>query len=822
MLTLWQDIRFAARLLIKDRSFTVTAVLTLALCVAANTAMFGVVRSVLLKPLPFPGSDQIVLLYNSYPNAGAPRAGASVPDLYDRLAAVPALAEQGLFRPEGMTFGDENGVERLTSLRATPSFYRLLGVAPAAGRLFTDTEGERGKALKVILSHAFWHRKFAGRESIVGQAIRMNGNSFDVVGVMPAGFSFLQAEVDVYVPLPIGPMDRGDDRRHSGTVQMVGRLASNASVALVQQQVDALNARNDDRFPQYRQLLKDAQFRTVAVRLQDDVVRDVRSVLYLLLGGVLFVLLIGCVNIGNLVLIRTSGRRREMATRHAIGAGRGRLARQLFTEMGLLASVGGALGLLAGWWTLRLVAALDLDGLPRGSEIGLDASSMVAALAVIALVAVGLGAAPVVSLRHLESGQELREDSRGGAGSRRARVTRQVLATSQVAVAFVLLAGAGLLFASFQAVLRVDLGFQPQQVMTAAVHLPATAYRDDASLVAFQRSALQAIRALPAVESAGLTSAVPFSGGSGGTVMFPEGYVVKPGESVLAPNQVVVSPGYFETMRIRLVRGRGFDDRDGPDGTAVSVVVDERLAQRFWPDQDPIGRRVYLPSDPVNIIQVTKDTPFFTVVGLAQAVQATDPRLDAASVGTCYFSSEQAPTRPLTLVVRTRGANTVILPEVRREIARIDPELPVFRPRPMQAWIDRALASRRLPVLIGSAFAVLALGLASIGIYGVLAHGVSERRREIGVRLALGSTTSGVFRLILREGLTIVLGGLALGLAGAIGVGRLLQTQLFGVSSLDPVVMVAVTLTLAVCALLATLIPSWRASSVAPATVLSK
>jgi predicted permease len=466
MAGLGQDLRFALRLLARDRTFTVTALVTLALCIAANTAMFGIVRSVVLKPLPFSESDRIVVLYNSYPNAGAPRAGASVPDLFDRLASVPALAEQALYRAETMTFGDENGAERLVSLRATPSFYRLVRVQPLHGRLFRDDEGERGRAMKVILGYAFWRRRFGEEPSVVGRTIRLNGNPFDVVGVMPRAFSFLNNTTDLYVPAPIGPADKSDDARHSNNWQMIGRLRDGASVPQAQAQVNAVNAANDSRLPQFRQILKDANYHTVAVRLQDDVVRDVKGVLFLLWGGVVFVLLIGGVNVANLVIIRSSARAREMATRHAIGGNVSRLARQIVTETVLLALGGGALGIVLAWWTLKSIAALDLDKLPRGYEVSLDAATVAVALGLTVLVGLALGAGPAVALRRMNLNLELQAEGRGSTTGRRANAVRRILATAQVAIAFVLLVGAGLLLASFRALLQMDLGFQPERVVT--------------------------------------------------------------------------------------------------------------------------------------------------------------------------------------------------------------------------------------------------------------------------------------------------------------------------------------------------------------------
>ena len=630
-----QDFRFALRLLAKDRTFTVTALLTLAVCIAANTAMLSVVRSVILKPLPFRDSDRIVLLYNSYPNAGAPRVGASVPDYFDRQKEVPALDSDALFRTEGVTLGDESGAERLTSLRATPSLFRMIGAQAVQGRIFTEAEGEPGKDQVALLSYGLWQRKFAGG-AVVGRSIRLNGSACRIVGVLARDFSFLQNDTDLFVPASFRPEDKADNRRHSNNWQMVGRVAPGSTIELVRRQVDALNAANDERFPEFRQVLKDAGFRTVVVFLQDDLVRDVRAALYLLWGGVVFVLIIGCVNVANLVIVRASGRTRELATRHAVGGALGRLARQLLTEAVVLSAAGGGLGLLLGWWALRFVKALDLDQLPRGYEIGLDGFSVAAIAGLTLVVGLALGLAPVAKLRRMNLNVELREESRGGTAGRRANLVRSALAMAQVAIALVVLAGAGLLFASFRAVMRTDLGFRPDHVATVALSLPGTAYKDGPAKVGFEQRALEAIRRLPDVDAAGGTTLVPFSGDVSNNVILAEGHVMKPGESLLAPSTGTVTSGYFEAMGVALRSGRFFDQRDTADAPKV-VVIDDRLARAFWPDRDAVGRRLYRPGDPKDLTRITPQTQFFTVVGVIKEMQLLDPRGDIKPVGTVYF-----------------------------------------------------------------------------------------------------------------------------------------------------------------------------------------
>jgi predicted permease len=818
---LWQDFRYSVRLLGKDRTFTITALLTLIICIGANTAMFGIVRSVLLKPLPFPGSSRIVLLYNSYPAAGAPRVGASVPNLYDRLAAVPAMDIQSLFRTEGATFGDAGGAERLSTLRATPSFYRLTSAHALLGRVFTDEDGQVGQDAKVLLSYGFWQEKFGASRSVVGQSIRLDGTPNEIVGVLPADFTFLRNDIDLYRPAAFRPEDRADNNRHSNNWQMVGRLAPGATAGLVQQQVDALNRHLDEKFPELHQVLKDAQFHTVAVQLQDDVVRDVRAVLYLLWGGVLFVLAIGCVNIANLVIVRSTRRSREMATRHAIGADLGRLARQILTETVTLSLGGGALGLLLGWWTLRWVAALKLGSLPRGYEIGLDPIAVAVVAGLTVVVGVTLGIVPALRLRGMNLNLELREEGRGGTSGRRAALLREVLAMLQVAIALLLLVGAGLLLASFRAVMHLDLGFHPENVATAAVSLPHTVYPANANRAAFMRRALEGIRAVPGVQAAGATDGLPFSGNGSSNVILGEGHVMQPGESLLAPTQITATAGYFDAMGITLVRGRLFDARDTADAPKTAIV-DDKLARKFWPGQDAVGHRLYLPTDLKNVAAITKDTTFFLVVGVVGDVQTVDPRPDVKTVGTFYFPYQQAPQGGFTFVVRTTTPSTTVQADIRRVVGQIDSQLPVYKQQPMQAWIDQALVGRRMPMLIAIAFGAVALFLAALGIYGVLAYSVAQRQREMGIRMALGSSIGDVFRLVLADGVKMVGAGLVGGLVGAFFVGRLMTDMLFGITPLDPLVIAAMTFTLLVVALIASIIPAWRATTIDPVVVLGK
>ena len=820
MRTLFQDLRFGARLLLKDRSFTTTVLLTLAVCVGANAAMFSIVRSVLLKPLPVPDAGQLVSLNNSYPNAGAPIASNGVPDYYDRLRDLTAFSEQALYRRQGFTLGGVEAAERLICVRATPSFYRIVQVKPALGRIFTEDEGEDGKDKEAILSYAMWRKRFGGADDVVGKSIRLSGTPYQIVGVMPADFKFLWNDIDVWVPAAFTAEQKSDESRHSNNWEMIGRLKPGAGVAQVQQQLDALNARNDERFPQFHEILKNAGFHSIAAPLQDEVVRDVKPVLYLLWGAVLFVLLIGCVNITNLVVVRSSARARELATRQAIGAGFGRLARQLLTETTLLAVTGGALGLFAGWWALRSLPALHIDQLPRGFEIALDPVAAAVVLGLAVLVGLLVGLVPVIHLARLNVNTALREEGRGGTSGRGTNLLRRGLAIAQVTIAFVLLIGAGLLLASFRAVLRIDPGFDPTNVISAAISLPQTAYKDDASVVTFLDRALAAVRELPQVEQAGVTSQLPFGNDHSDSVVIAEGYQMKPGESLISPTQTAVSSGYFEAMRIPLVTGRYFDARDTAE-SPKTIIVDEMLAKKFWPDRDPLGRRMYLPGSAEEVVKPGPKTKWMTVVGVVKTVQMADPSSSFIPVGAYYMPIAQSVEHGVMLTVRTRTDPASVMPAVRQKVNAIDADLPLYGVATMTSRMDDGFVGRRVPMLIGLGFGVVALLLAAIGIYGVLAYGVAQRRREIGIRMALGSTAREAFGLVVADGARIVVIGLGLGLAGAYFVGRAMRSQLYGVQPMDPGVVAMVIGALVVVALIAMVLPARRAARVNPIIALN-
>jgi len=815
------DARFAIRLLWKDKAFSIATILTLAVCIGANTALFSIVYSVLLRPLPVPESERLVLLYNSYPRAGAERGGSGVPDYVDRVKGITALETLSLFDTRNRSTGESGRPERVLSMGVTPSFFRVARVKALLGRTFTEDEGEIGHEDKVLLSHALWQERFGGDRGAVGRQLRLDGKPFTVVGVMPDEFRFINADVRIWTPLAFTREQRSDDARHNNSWTSIGRLKPGATIGQARAQVDAINASDLQRFPAFKDVLVNAGFHTVVMPLQDDLVREVKGTLYLLWGGTLFVLLIGCVNVVNLALVRARVRAREIATRLALGAGRWRLARQLVTESLLLTVLSGLLGLLLGWAALRLLGTLNLDQIPRGGEIRLDGVSVAFTMAVAAVLGVVIGAFPFASAIHVDMISVFHEGGRTGAGGRGASLLRRALVVTQVAVAFVLLLGAGLLMASFRQVVSVDPGFDPRQVLTATVTLPASRYAGGDELRAFTAEALRRIRALPGVTQAGATRNLPFGGRYTDSVILAEGYQMTPGESVISPSRLEVTPGFCEAMRIPLKRGRVFDERDTKDAQRV-VIVDARLARRFWPGRDPIGRRVYRPNDPGDVLATSEKTEWITVVGVVGEVKQQALVESRTSVGAYYFPVEQETIRTMTFAIRTTTGPAALVNDVRRVVAALDPELPVFSTKTMEEWIDESLVTRRWPMLLSMGFAVVALLLSAVGIYGVLAYVVTQRTKEIGIRMALGSTPRSVFDLVLREGLTLIGIGFAVGAVGVVAIRRGLEAQLYGVRLSDPGVLAIAALLLGTVAVAACMIPARRATRIDPVAALSQ
>jgi len=818
---LLQDLRFAVRLLWKDRGFTATVLLTLALCVGANAAIFAVVNSVLLRPLPVPEPERLALIYNSYPRAGVVRASNGVPDYYDRLREIDVFEEQALYNTRGVTIGIDGDPQRVTAMFARPSLLRMLRATVIRGRIFREDDGEPGQDRKVVLTHGLWQQLHGGSDAAIGRELRINGVQYEIVGVLPAGFHFSSPEIRLWMPLAFSAEEKSDESRHNNNWSMIGRLKPGATVAQAQQQLDALNARNMERFPHFREILTNAGFRTVAASYQEDLVEGVRTTLYLLWGGVLFVLLIGTVNITNLVLIRSSARMKELATRHALGAGLARLTRQLLTETVLLALAGAALGLALGYAGLTALTTLGIERIPRGSEVRMDLTAVIFTVALAMTVGVLIALVPVVAIRRMNLSQAFREESRSGTSGRGARALRRLLVASQVAFAFMLLVGAGLLFASFERVLAIEPGFVADNVMTARVSPPRSRYPNDADLRTFSARLLERVRALPGVSGAALSSSAPLGDDYSDSVILAEGYQMAPGESLVSPYRVEVTPGYFEALGMSLRAGRTFTDGDTETAPGV-VIVDDKLARKFWGNTNPVGRRMYRPDSAQDLTRPGPKVRWLTVVGVVGEVRMAGLVTTDDRVGAYYFPAAQEPFRTMTLIVKTASADPLaVAPAIRRELNAMDPELPLYSVRTMNERIDESLVDRRTPMLLAVVFAGVALFLAGIGLYGVLAYQVTQRRREIGIRMALGSDARRIFTMVVREGVWLMAAGFLVGLGGAFAIRRTMESQLYGVGAMDPAVVSTVAAVLAAVALGACLVPARRAARTDPTIALN-
>lgn len=820
----WQDVRSAARQFVQQRAFTAVVVGTLAICLAANLAIFAVVDGVVLRPLPFPDADRLMAIYNTYPGAGRDIAPSSGADFYDRQS-LPGLAGLATYQRLGLTLGhDAAAPERVAGLVASPSLFALIGTQPLLGRLPVDADAEPGTEQKVVLTYGYWQRAFAGRDGAVGTTLQVNGAPFTIVGVLPESWRFIDPALEVVIPAAFTARERAAVARHSdNNWRQVGRLAAGVTSEVLQSQIDALNAANLEQTPDLRQPLRDIGFSTRLMPFQRFVAGEAARSLYLLWAGALVVLLVAGVNLANMVLVRAAARRREWATRLALGASGGRLLRQSLIESWLLAAAGAVGGVLLGAWALWLAPWLGLDALPRGTEIALDGRVLTFVAVIAAVAGTAFGLVPVVAQRPGRVADVLRIDGRTGTGTRAGRAARRVLAAAQVACALMLLVAGAALLASLQQVLAVDLGFRPQGLLTAQLNLPAARYSSAAAVRGFASRLVDGVGALPGVVAAGVASATPFGATPSNNVVFAEGYQMAPGESIVSASHVSVSNGYLEAIGARLVAGRWFDQGD-VDGRRRVTIIDERLARRFFPNGDAIGRRMWPLRHTERMYEPPPEDERYTVVGVISEVRLTDVVDDPGvrTHGALYYPFEQRPMLTAGLALRTEGDPSLVVGAVRRVLANLDPQLPLYDVAEVENLIDRSLFDRRTPALLAAAFAMVALLLASLGVYGVLAYQVAQRTRELGIRMALGADARRVFRLVLGEGLAIVVTGALLGLAGAALLRRAIDAQLYGVGALDLTILAAVAALLAAVTLVAITIPAGRAARTDPTVAMSE
>jgi len=806
------DLRIALRQLIKTPGFAATALATLALCIGANLAIYAVVDAILLKSLPFGDPGRLVTIYNCYPGAGVNRAAASIPNYFDRRNAVKAFSSIALYQDGSTLVGGSQSPSRVSLGRVTPEFFSTLGVPLAMGTAFTDSELTYGPDAEAILTDGFWHSHFAADPNVIGRTFLNDGYPTKVIGVLPRSFHYLSSKAEFYRPASHDLSDRQPMNRHSNNYDMVARLAPDVTLAQAQAQMDSFNAVQAKSDP-FGQIVKGAGYHTIVAPLREDHVRDVKPTLTLLQSGGLFLLLIGAVNLANLLLIRASARSKEVAVRQALGASGARIARGVLGETLLLALCGGLLGVLLGAFAIRLFGTLGINQLPLGAFVSLDSRVVFVALAGSLLVGLLLAAPVIWFSRHSNLAHGLHSEGRSGTSGRAAQRLRHGFIVAQIALAFVLLAGSGLLGLSLKRVLDSPVGFRPENVLTGRVGLPWGGYKETPGRLAFVERLLPAIRSIPGVTKVAINTDMPFSGNVNDSAVAIEGRPPGPGDSLRAHYVKSVTADYWAAMGIPLLRGRLLEDGDNHRKPTV-CVVDQAFAERYWPGADPLGRRIESAQGPT--FESDKAETIVGVVGNAKQME----RSEGSDHGTVYLPYSVFGSPSFYLVVKTQIPAQAVAPMIQRTISGLDPVLAVDDLRTMQGRIDDSLVGRRSPAILAGIFAALALLLAGIGTYGVLAYAVSRRRREIGVRMALGALPQQVLAQFLGSGAVLLGIGVAIGALGAWGTGRAMQGMLFQVGTFPLGVLAATTAVMALVVFLSMFLPSSRAARINPVDAL--
>jgi putative ABC transport system permease protein len=806
--TLIQDLRYAVRSLLKSPGFTVVAVLTLALGIGANTAIFTVINAVLLKPLPYRAPERLVTVWHLYPSMGGMEAGVSVPGFRDYSAQVRLFERAAVQTGWNPNLTGQGEPERLNAARVSADWFAVYGVAPLLGRTLRPDEAVAGNNHVVVLSHGMWNRMFGGDRGVIGRSLQLDGESFEIVGVMPPSFKdFFNRGAQLWSPILFRPEQYSDGNRTNEYLSFTARLkpgiTAEAAAADLHAYARQLRADFTDSYaPDWDLLLRP---------LPEQAAGGVRPALYILLGAVGFVLLIACANVANLQLARTAGRAREIAVRVALGASPRRLMAQLLTESMLLALIGGALGLLVAVWGVPALLSLQPPNLPPAGEVGVDLTVLGFALAVSLGTGLLFGIMPSLHVARANLHELLKEGGRGAAGDRAGLALRRGLVVTTVALALTLLAGAGLLVKSFARLTGVDPGFRPAKLLTFQVALPRVKYPNDTVRVAVLQRITDAVTAVPGVVAAGGTSNIPFGGNWSTSSFSVEGFQPPPNTNGPWGDNRAVTRGYLPAIGVSLLKGRQFTDQDREGSPAVAIVDDE-LVRRYWPGVDPIGKRITY-GDPAD-----SSTKWIEVVGVVR--HTLHEGLDAKPRVQVYRPLAQRGLPFLGLVVRTTGEPMSAVAAMRAAVRSVDPDVPLAQINTMEALIEGTTGSRRFSMLLLGGFAALAMILASIGLYGVMSYMVTQRSRELGVRVALGANTRDVLGLVLGQGAKLAFAGVAIGLVASFAVTRVMTRMLFDVSATDPVTFVVISLLLIAVALLASYLPARRATKVDPIVAL--
>ncbi len=798
----WQDLRYSARMLRKQPGFTVIAVLTLALGIGANTAVFSIVNAVLLRPLPYQAPERLMILRESV--SGGVNSTVSYPNFADWRAQNTVFASIAAVRQnESFNLTGTGEPERLQGQLVSAEFFSTLGIKPLVGRDFLPEEDREGATPAVILSYGLWQRRFGNDPSVVGQQLTLNNQNFTVVGITQPDFQY-GMEADVSVPISL-QAERFRTRGADPGTRVVARLKPNVSQRQAEADLNMIAARLEQQYPE-----SNKGRRALVTPLHESFVGDVRQPLLILLGAVGLVLLIACANVANLLLVRASARQKEMAVRVALGASRATIIRQLLTESVLLAAVGAALGTLLAFWGTSFIAAQLPDGIPRLQEANLDARVLVFTLAVSLLTGLLFGLAPALQASRTNLTEGLKEGERGSSGRR--QWLRSVLVVGEVALTLTLLVGAGLLIQSFRRVLAVEPGFQAQNLLTMQVSVNNP---DGQQIANFFDRLQQSVRNLPGVTSVAVSNGLPFVGVNRPNFIIEGRPLPEPGKEA-GGARYTVSPNYFQTMGIALLKGRLFNAQDTSDSPRV-IVIDEMLARRHFPNEDPLGKR----------LKQGPDAPSLEIVGVVRHVEQNGLEGQASNLNQFYtnfnqISLEGLPgnVRRINVLVRTEVEPLSLASSVRAQVSALNKDQAVFNVRTMEQIVAQSVAARRFSMLLLTVFAVVALALASLGIYGLMSYTVAQSTREIGVRMALGAQVSDVLKLVIGHGMTLVLIGVGLGLVASLALTRTMKNLLFGVSATDPVTFAAIALLLVLVALLACFVPARRATKVDPLRAL--
>ncbi|HEX8137727.1 MAG TPA: ABC transporter permease [Pyrinomonadaceae bacterium] len=804
METLLKDIRYGLRMIGRSPGFTIIAVLALALGIGANTAIFSVVNSVLLRALPYEQQEQLVMVWGTHVKRGTSRNPASYPDFADFRDQNQVFEHMAAYTQSVAILTGQDAPEQLSGVAASGDLFAVLRARAERGRVFTP-EDERPESPRVaVISYGLWQRRFAANPQLVGQQIMLDGVSRTVIGIMPQGFTFpLEAQKTEYW-LPINPSTELNRERGAHYLGVIARLKPGVSLQQAQTEMATVASRIEQQYPD-----KNSGRGVSLISMYEQVVGDIRPALLILLGAVGFVLLIACANVANLLLARAAARQKEIAIRSALGANRARIIRQLLTESVLLSVIGGLLGLLLALWGLDLMVAVMPADLPRVKEIGLDARVLSFTLLVSVMTGLVFGLAPALQASRQDLNESLKEGGRGSSEGIRRNRLRSLLVVSQVALSLVLLTGAGLLIRSFKQLHELNPGFDPYRVLTAGVALPDAKYHEDERMVAFFQQALQQASSVPGVEAVGAVYPLPLSGDIAQNLLTVEGRPpLSPGER-LTTNSRIVSANYFRAMGIPLIKGRVITERDTKDAPRV-VVINETLARKYFPGEEPLGKRINVTLAENNVAEI---------VGVVGDVKHMG--LERESGPESYFSYQQIPLQTMTLIARSRSENPAELAAgLRQAVERVDSDQPLSDVRTMEQLLADSLARRRFNMLLLGLFSGLALLLAGVGIFGVMNYSVMQRTHEIGIRMALGAQAGDILKMVLGQGMLLTLVGVAIGLGAAFWLTRFMAGLLYGVTATDPLTFGAVAVVLGLVALLAIIIPARRATKVDPIVAL--